>query len=61
MVYWRKSQGAPAPKKESCPVKTPVKILGLLAALAALLAGLSLLGQEKSPRYGEIYDDPDEE
>ena len=58
MVYWRKSQRAPAPKKESCPVKTLVKILVLLAAL---LAGLSLLEQEKSPRYVEIYDDPDEE
>ena len=61
MVYWRKSQRAPAPKKESCPVKTLVKILVLLAALAALLAGLILLEQEKSPRYVEIYDDPDEE
>ena len=32
-----------------------MKILVLLAALAALLAGLSLLEQEKSPRYVEIY------
>lgn len=42
-------------------MKTLVKILVLLAALAALLAGLSLLEQEKSPRYVEIYDDSDED
>ena len=42
-------------------MKTLVKILVLLAALAALLAGLSLLEQENCPRYVKIYDDPDEE
>ena len=61
MVYWRKSQRAPAPKKESCPVKTLVKILVLLAALAALVAGLSLLEQDNCPRYVKIYDESEEE
>lgn len=61
MVYWRKSHRAPAPKKESCPVKTFVKILVLLAVLAALLAGLSLLEQENRSRYVEIYDESDED
>ena len=41
-------------------MKTLVKILVLLAALAALAAGLSLLAQEDRSRYVEIYDDSDE-
>ena len=57
----KKIPAGPGPvKKESCPVKTFVKILVLLAALAALAAGLSLLAQEDRSRYVEIYDDSDE-
>ena len=57
-----KIPAGPGPeKKESCPVKTFVKILVLLAALAALVAGLALLTQDESARYVEVYDESDEE
>ncbi len=42
-------------------MKTLVKILVLLAALAALVAGLSLLEQDNCPRYVKIYDESEEE